>query len=123
VNVNVASEAVLACIPGIGPERAANLVAYRATHPGDLTSMAWLTAAGMTAANVRQAGTYITDQSYQFSADIAAVGTNGRGYCREKVVFDMSTGRPRIVYRQDLTSFGWALGATTRRILSGLNDT
>jgi type II secretory pathway component PulK len=123
VNVNVASEAVLACIPGIGPERAANLVAYRATHPGDLTSMAWLTAAGMTAANIRQAGTYITDQSYQFSADIAAVGTNGRGYCREKVVFDMSTGRPRIVYRQDLTSFGWALGATTRRILSGLNDT
>jgi DNA uptake protein ComE-like DNA-binding protein len=123
VNVNVASEAVLACIPGIGPDRAASVVAYRSAHPEELTSMAWLTSAGMSAANIRQAGTYITDQSYQFSADIAAVGSNGRGYCREKVIFDTSTGTPRIVYRQDLTSYGWALGATTRRILSGLNDT
>lgn len=123
VNVNTASEAVLAAIPGIGPERAATLVAYRASHPDELTSMAWLTAAGMTAANVRQAGTYITDQSYQFSADIAAVAANGRGYCRERVVFDLSTGRPRIVYRQDLTAFGWALGLTVRRTFSGRTDT
>ena len=71
---------------------------------------------------IRQAGRFITDQSYQFSIDIAAVGPNGRGYCREKVVFDMSTGKPRIVYRQDLTGYGWALGTTTRRTLSG-NDT
>lgn len=123
VNVNTASEAVLACIPGIGPERAATLVAYRSTHTEELGSMAWLTNAGMTAAQIRQAGTYITDQSYQFSADIAAVGPNGRGYCREKVVFDNSTGTPRIVYRQDLTQFGWALGPTTRRLLDGMNDT
>lgn len=123
VNVNTASEAVLACIPGIGPDRAPNVVAYRAAHPDELTSMAWLTSAGMSAANIRQAGTYITDQSYRFSADIAAVGPGGRGYCREKVIFDTSTSIPRILYRQDLTSFGWALGVTTRRILSGMNDT
>lgn len=123
VNVNTASEAVLGCIPGIGPEGAATLVAYRLAHPDELTSMAWLTSAGISAANIRRAGTYLTDQSYQFSADIAAVGTNGRGYCREKVIFDTSTATPRIVYRQDLTQFGWALGANTRRLLGRTNDT
>ena len=121
INVNTAGEAVLACIPGIGADRAAALVSYRRTNPTALTSMAWLTQV-MSPAQIRQAGRYITDQSYQFSADIAAVAANGRGYCREKVVFDTSTSTPRIVYRQDLTSFGWALGAMTRRALNGTRD-
>lgn len=121
VNVNTASEVVLSCIPGIGPERAAALVAYRQSNPTALTSMAWLTQV-LTNAQIRQAGRYITDQSYHFSADIAAVGVNGRGYCREKVVFDTSNSTPRIVYRQDLTAFGWALGAMTRRVLNGTTD-
>jgi DNA uptake protein ComE-like DNA-binding protein len=122
VNVNTASAAVLSAIPGIGTNYASALVAYRQSHPDEMTSFAWLTQV-MPAAAIRQAGRYLTDESYQFSADIAAVGKNGRGYCREKVVFDVSTGRPRIVYRQDLTAYGWALGANTRRTLSGTNDT
>jgi DNA uptake protein ComE-like DNA-binding protein len=121
VNVNTASEAVLACLPGIGADRAAALVSYRRSNPTTLTSMAWLTQV-LTTAQIRQAGRYITDQSYQFSADIAAVGAGGRGYCREKVVFDTSTSTPRIVYRQDLTAFGWALGTVIRRTLNGTND-
>jgi DNA uptake protein ComE-like DNA-binding protein len=122
VNVNTASYAVLSAIPGIGPDNAATIVAYRAANPDQLTSFAWLMQV-LPAGAIRTAGRYITDQSYQFSADIAGVGAKGRGYCREKVVFDMSTGRPRIIYRQDFTNFGWALGATTRRTLSGRNDT
>jgi len=122
VNVNTASAAVLSAIPGIGADNAAALVAYRQAHPEALTSFAWLTQVLSNSA-IRQAGRYITDQSYQFTADIAAVGLNGRGYCREKVVFDTSAGKPRIVYRQDLTAFGWALGATARHILSGIQDT
>ena len=121
VNVNTASVAVLSAIPGIGPENAEALVAYRAANPDQLTSFAWLTQV-LSTGNIRRAGRYITDQSYQFSADIAGVGANGRGYCRAKVIFDMSTGRPRIINRQDYTTFGWALGATTRRILSGTNE-
>jgi DNA uptake protein ComE-like DNA-binding protein len=121
VNVNTASAAVLSAIPGIGPDNAPTLVAYRQAHPDQMTSFAWLTQVLSTAA-IRQAGRYITDQSYQFSADIAAIGNNGRGYCREKIVFDMSAGKPRIVYRQDLTSYGWALGSTVRRSISALKD-
>ena len=122
VNVNTASVAVLSAIPGIGPDYASAMVAYRASNPDQLTSFAWLTQV-LPAASIRTAGPYITDQSYQFSADIAGVGAYGRGYCREKVVFDMSTGKPRIVYHQDFTAFGWALGATTRRTLSSPKDT
>lgn len=121
VNVNTASVAVLSAIPGIGPDLAPTLVSFRAANPTLLTNFAWLTQV-MSAGQIRAAGRYITDQSYQFTADIAGVGANGRGYGRQKVVFDMSTGRPRIVYRQDLSSFGWALGATTRRTLSGNKD-
>ena len=122
VNVNTASAAVLGSIPGIGPDNAAMLVAYRTSNPDALTSMAWLTTAGLSAGGIRRAGPYITDHSYQFSADIAAVGANGRGYCREKVVFDTSTGKPRIVYRQDLTAYGWALGTETRRSIRANQD-
>jgi len=116
VNVNTASAAVLACIPGIGPDNAQNLVSYRLSNPAALTSFAWLQSV-LSAALIRRAGPYITDQSYQFSADIAAVGRNGRGYCREKVVFDTSKGIPRIIYRQDMSSYGWALGTQIRQAL------
>jgi DNA uptake protein ComE-like DNA-binding protein len=122
VNVNTASYAVLSAIPGIGPESAASLVEFRAANPDQLTSLHWLTQV-MSAGNIRRAGRYLTGVSYQFSADIAGVGANGRGYSRVKVIFDLSTGRPRIVNRQDYTSYGWALGAGTRRTLNGTNDT
>jgi DNA uptake protein ComE-like DNA-binding protein len=113
VNVNTASVGVLSAIPGIGPDLAPNVVSFRASNPSLLTSFAWLTQV-LSPAQIRRAGPYITGVSYQFSADIAAVGAHGRGYCREKVVFDLSTGKPRIVYRQDFSAYGWALGARTR---------
>jgi DNA uptake protein ComE-like DNA-binding protein len=116
INVNTASETVLSCIPGIGPENASAVVAYRLAHPDLLTSFAWLADVIGRTAMVR-AGQYITDESYQFTADVAAVGNNGRGYCRQKTIFDMTRSTPRIIYHQDLTSYGWALGAQVRQTL------
>jgi DNA uptake protein ComE-like DNA-binding protein len=116
VNVNTASATVLACIPGIGQQSAASLVAYRVANPTALTSFAWITQI-LSRPAIVQAGPYITDQSYQFSADIVAVGRFGRGYCREFVVFDTSQGIPRIIYRQDLSAYGWALGPKLRQTL------
>lgn len=123
VNVNTASEAVLACIPGIGQD-APTLVAYRAAHPDMLTSFYWLTQTGLSQTNMIRAGRYLTDKSYQFSVDVAAVGNSaGRGYCREKTVFDMRRGSPRIIYHQDLTAYGWALGYDARETFrEGRND-
>jgi DNA uptake protein ComE-like DNA-binding protein len=116
INVNTASEAVLACIPGIGPENAPALVAYRLAHPDLLTSFAWLTQVLERGAIVR-AGPYITDRSYQFTADVVAVARSGRGYVRERSIFDMTRGTPRIVFKQDLSASGWALGTQVRLAL------
>jgi hypothetical protein len=116
VNINTASEAVLQCIPGIGTQYASTVVAYRLGNATSLQSIAWLVdVIGSEAA--RQAGPYVTTHSYQFTADIAAVGHYGRGYRRVKYVFDDSDGAPRIAYRQDLTHLGWALGKAAREDL------
>ncbi|HEY1109743.1 MAG TPA: hypothetical protein VGE76_13940, partial [Opitutaceae bacterium] len=113
INVNTASEVVLSCIPGIGTDNAATLVAYRLQNPDLMNSFAWLMNV-LDPESIRQAGRYITDQSYQFSADVAAVGRGGRGYARARTIFDMSNGTPRIIYHQDMTSYGWALGLSAR---------
>ena len=64
-----------------------------------------------------EAGDYITTQSYQFAADIAAVGPYGRGYRRVKFIFDLSEGSAKIIYRQDLSRLGWAFGEDVRQAL------
>jgi len=113
INVNTASEAVLKCIPGIGADNAGSLVSYRQANPSRLTSVAWITEV-LAREDAVRAGPYVTVQSYQFSADIVALGHHGRGYQRVKFVFDTSEGTPRIIYRQDLTHLGWALGSAIR---------
>ncbi len=115
VNINTASEIVLSCIPGIDIDNASMLVGYRLAHPDVLTSFAWLKDV-LPRSAVGRAGPYITDHSYQFSADVAAVGRFGRGYARARTIFDMSNGIPRIVYHQDLTAYGWALGPSVREL-------
>ncbi|MBI5381667.1 MAG: general secretion pathway protein GspK [Opitutae bacterium] len=122
INVATASETVLASIPGIGPEKAPSIIAYRQANPDNLASLVWV-AEVLGDSDARRAGRYLTDQSYLFSADIAAVGRSGRGYARVKFVFDMSKGKPRIVYRQDLSALGWGLGATVRETLKQAKET
>jgi type II secretory pathway component PulK len=117
VNVNTASSAVLACLPGMNIDVARQLVAYRQSNPNVLTSFAWIVdVLGSNSPQLQAlaSGDYITAHSYQFSADIAAVGPFGRGYRRVRFVFDMSEGTPKVIYRQDLSGLGWALGKETR---------
>jgi DNA uptake protein ComE-like DNA-binding protein len=113
VNVNTASEIVLSCIPGIGTDHAATLVAARQSNASSGGSIAWVKDVLGDELSV-EAGPYLTAQTYQFSADVAAVGQHGRGYRRIKFVFDTTEDYPRIVHRQDLTHLGWALGAEVR---------
>jgi hypothetical protein len=117
VNINTAPVEVLACLPGLDANSAQQVVSYREANTANLTSIAWIVdalGAGSRALQALARGDYITTQSYQFTADIAAVGPFGRGYRRVKFVFDVSGGTPRILYRQDLGRLGWALGRRTR---------
>ena len=68
-------------------------------------------------ASITRAGPYITDQSYQFCADVVGVAHSGRGYCRTRTIFDLSGGTPRIIHHQDLSAYGWPLGASVRQLL------
>jgi len=117
VNVNSAPAAVLAAIPGLDANKAAALVAYRLQHPEALTSLAWIRSV-LDSTAILTAGPYLTDLSYQFTADLAGVGHDGHGYCRVRFVFDLSSGTPKVVYRRDLTSLGWALGSSVRQSLN-----
>ena len=47
----------------------------------------------------------------------------GRGYRRVKFIFDVSDGTPIILYRQDLSRLGWALGDKARQTLLANNTT
>jgi len=111
VNVNTATSVVLGCIPGIGSNTAPQVLSYRQSNPPLTPSISWLkTALGGNVSACAQAGNYVTAYSYQYTDDVAAVGHYGRGYRRVRFVFDCSSGTPLIVYRQDLTHLGWALG-------------
>ena len=117
VNVNTAPAVVLGCLPGLDLGTAQQLVNYRRQNPNNLTSIAWVVdALGASSAVVRSLaqGDYLTTGSYQFTADIAAVGPYGRGYRRTRFIFDLSAGAVQVVYRQDLSRLGWALGRTVR---------
>ncbi|HOE12485.1 MAG TPA: helix-hairpin-helix domain-containing protein [bacterium] len=117
INVNTACEEVLSCIPGIGSSCASALVAYRLGHTKNLHSVAWVAQVLDEDAAI-QAGPYLTTHTYQFSADVAAVGQYGRGCRRIYYVLDISDGQAKAVYRRDRTDLGWALGKDIRSQLS-----
>jgi hypothetical protein len=119
INVNTASVPVLACLLGGSTDLAQQLANFRQTNPDRLTSIAWVVDAlgqnNSDALQMLQEGDYLTTQSYQFTADVVALGPFGRGYRRVRFVFDTSEGAPRIIYRRDLSHLGWALGKGLRQ--------
>lgn len=119
INVNTASAVVLACLPGMDTSKAEQLVSARQSRATIDTNIAWVAdTLGKTSPVIAQIGPLITGQSFQVSADIAAVGRHGRGYRRSKVVIDTSTGSPRVIYRRNLAPLGWALGSEVRQDLA-----
>ena len=126
LNINTASAPVMtALFMGLGIDQstaqgaAQTLVTYRQQNPNNLNAISWIVDAlgNNNAVVLALAGAgrdYITTESFQFTADIAAVGPFGRGYRRVKFIFDISEGTPKIIYRQDLSRLGWALGEKAR---------
>jgi hypothetical protein len=139
VNVNTAGADVLtALFMGLNVDEmtasgaAQTLITYRGQNPGNLDSIGWLIDAlgnnnpvitALRNSTANGGGGYVTTKSFQFTADIAAVGPYGRGYRRVKFIFDTSNGSPIILYRQDLSRLGWALGDKARQTLLANNST
>jgi DNA uptake protein ComE-like DNA-binding protein len=127
VNINTASEAVLIALfmgqnidETTATSAADTLIEYRNQNPDNIGGIDWMvTALGNTSTVVRamENADLLTTHAYQFTADIAAVGPLGRGYRRTKFVFDITEGTPKIIFRQDLSRLGWALGPTVQQNL------
>jgi DNA uptake protein ComE-like DNA-binding protein len=125
LNINTASADVMTALfmgsgvdEGTATSAAESLVSYRDQNPDNLDSIAWMVDAlgnNNQVVTTMKAHDLLTTHSFQFTADIAAVGAYGRGYRRVKYVFDVSEGAPKILYRQDLSRLGWALGAKARQ--------
>ncbi len=116
INVNTASEIVLTCIPGIGQQYASTIVSAREGRDEDTESFAWITEV-LDETSATEAGPYLTWRAYQFSADIIAVGPNGRGYRRELLLIDTSGDSPKVIFRRDRSRLGWPLTSELRNEL------
>lgn len=112
VNVNTAGEAVLACIPGIGPEKAAEIVDQRQSNSPGIATATWVLEI-LDEEDLEEAGPHLTGTTAQYLVDVAAVGRGGKGYRRTQFVIDANEGI-RIVSRRDLPRAGWSLGEQTR---------
>ncbi|HEX4083818.1 MAG TPA: helix-hairpin-helix domain-containing protein [Chthoniobacteraceae bacterium] len=117
INVNSASATVLECVPGITESTAQQIVSTREAQSEPVTNLSWVASILGPAASA-QAGPYLTAETFQVSADIAAVGHNGRGYRRTLFVIDNSSGTPQIVFRRNMAPLGWALGSQVRQTLA-----
>jgi type II secretory pathway component PulK len=133
INVNTAGADVLtALFEGLTSDEqtsesaAQTLITYRQQNQQNLGTVGWLIDAlgnNSPVITALQRGDYVTTKSFQFTADVAAVGPFGRGYRRVKFIFDTSEGTPIILYRQDLSRLGWALGDQVRQTLLANNTT
>ena len=115
INVNTASETVLGYV--LGADNASKLIAARASRTTLDTNYAWIVETlGLTnPAPPTVLLQMLTGKCSQVTADIAAVGRHGRGYRRSKIVLDVSTTTPKIIYRRNLSGLGWALGSDVRQ--------
>lgn len=116
VDVYTASAEVLNALPGMEPGDGELLVADRPVLAEDEPpgSIAWIIDTLGEEKATAVAGR-LTNHSTQFTVDVVAVTESGRGFCRLRVVLDVSptiadnATLPEIVYIQDLTALGWPM--------------
>ena len=121
INVNTASEAVLACVPGIGVENAGSVVAQRQSNEPGTSTITWISDI-LDEEAVDEASPYLTGTTSHYLIDVAAVGRGGKGYRRTQFVVETSGQEPTIVARKNLPRLGWALGEQTRLQLAELKQ-
>ncbi|HEX8913164.1 MAG TPA: helix-hairpin-helix domain-containing protein, partial [Humisphaera sp.] len=112
MNVNTAPREALATLPGLDTSDADKLVSARSGQAAG-GSVAWVYEA-IGPEKAAKVGNRLTNKSYQYSADIVAVTADGRSFRRVRVVVDGRTTPAKIIYRRDMTEFGWPLEPSIR---------
>jgi type II secretory pathway component PulK len=116
ININFAPREVLMTMTESGEISESDIDAILAARPAAVasnpTSLAWVLDVFPTDDDViEELSQMVTARGAKYSADIVAASGNGRGFCRVRIVVDLSGTTPRIVYRRDLTDLGWPLEA------------
>jgi len=113
INVNTASQTVLAALPGLEDGDVQNIVNLRpdpsSTQAVDpiFQTPAWLlTEASVPLAKVKAIESYITARTQVYRFQALGYYQGGGPTARIEAVIDGNNGRPRIVYRRDLGELG-----------------
>ena len=114
INVNTASQTVLETIPGLQDGDIQNILSTRpdptANQAPDpiFQTPAWLLTEGnLSEATLKAIAPYITARSQVYRFQVLGYYQGGTGpVSRVEAVVDANHGRPRIVYRRDLTELG-----------------
>jgi type II secretory pathway component PulK len=113
INVNTASQIVLAALPGLEESDVENIVNLRpdpsSTQAVDpiFQTPAWLlTEANLPLAKVKAIESYITARTQVYRFQSLGYYEGGGPVARVEAVVDGNNGRPRIVYRRDLAELG-----------------
>jgi len=118
ININNAPKEVLMCLPGLEESDVDKLIRERESTGTEMDSVVWVTEV-LTEEKAQAIGSYITTQSFQYSADIVAASDDGRAYARYYVIIDTAEGTPTVIYKQSLHQLGWPLD---REILESLRQ-
>ena len=108
INVNTAPEEVLNCLPGLESSDVDELIKERERLDDDeKDTILWVTKV-LDKDKAIGIGSYITAESYQYSADAIALCKNKKAFRRYRVVIDAADG-VNTVYRKSLSHLGWPL--------------
>ena len=108
INVNTASLAVLATLPGVDDALAESIVsARRSISPERRTTIAWLYQEGVVdAAKFKELAPLLTARSFQFTFQVIGYGMPSGRYRVLEAGIDVAPGTRRITYLRDVTRRG-----------------
>jgi hypothetical protein len=108
VNINTASLAVLASVPGIDEPLAESILSTRRSiSPERRTTIAWLYQEGVVdAARFKQLAPFLTARSHQFGFRVVGFGLPSGRFRVLDVVIDLAQDEPVVTYLRDLTRLG-----------------
>ncbi len=108
VNINTASAAVLAALPGFDEDLAGQIVSAREQVDAPLEeTIAWPYTQNVVSADTfKVIAPFLTSRSWQFHVRCVAYGWPCGQYRVVEAVIDMAGSSPRILYQRDLTRLG-----------------
>jgi len=119
ININTVPLGVLQCLPNLQAGDAQGIIAARSNSADSVaggSGMEWMFGQ-VSAAVLSRVGPYITGHSYQYSADIVAVTADGQSFRRVRVIIDCQKSPAKVIYRKEMTQYGWPLPKDIRDTL------